>query len=46
MAELTLKFKWIKIYYIASNNEMSQPLCSAKDVQVSIVTLTDLLPNL
>jgi len=34
------------IYCIASNNEISLTSSSAKDVQVRVVNLTDLLPNL
>jgi hypothetical protein len=48
MAEKTEIYMDKTIYYtcIGSNNEMSQPSCSAKDVQVRVVVLTDLLPNL
>jgi len=45
MDELTLDFTWIKNYYIASKNEISPSSSSAKDVQVILVTLTDLPPN-
>jgi hypothetical protein len=31
---------------IASNYEMNQPSCPAKYVQVIVLALTDLLPNL
>jgi hypothetical protein len=34
------------LHYTASNDEISLSTCSARDVQVSVVALTDLLPNL